>query len=158
MANYTTETKVRQEAGLVNNANILDPEILVVIGEAHGEVLAMVGNRYALSELSTNFSGSPAESLLARIETILSAGYMLQRVNQAETEGYEQGNSKVERAMGMLEKIAKGTYVLLDSNNDEFLTNGGDGLGLTPEIMTPAETDSDEDGEGDELDMLSKVF
>ena len=156
MANYTTETKVRQESGLVNNANVTDPEILVVIDESHGEILAMVGNRYSLTELDTNFSGSPAEALLTRIETILAAGYMLQRVNQAETDGYEEGNSKVERAMKMLEKIAAGTYILQDSNNDEYITNGGDGYGLEPEIMSPAESADDEDGS--DMDQLTKVF
>lgn len=143
MANYTTETKVRVEAGLVNNSNILDANLLDLIGEAHAEIQGRISARYQLSGFTVNFSGSQAALLLGRIETLLAAGYALQREYPQEQGDDSEGDSRVQRALALLDAIMSGKTKLLDSNGNEYGLTGSGRSGLTLEHTFP-ETDDTE--------------
>jgi len=72
MANtYTTNAKIRDEAGFKNNTNITDASIEGYRIQSNGRINTIVGQRYSLPLSSSLLSGSPAESLLDLIEMLL---------------------------------------------------------------------------------------
>ena len=144
MANYTNATNVRTEAGLVNNANLVDAtHITPLIDEAHAELLGRVSARYSLTAFNSNFSGSQAEDLLTRIETLLAAGYLLQREYPQEQEEDGEGDSRIKRALDLLEAILSGKLKLLDSNGSEFGLVGSGRSGRSIATTVPATDDSE---------------
>ena len=142
MANYTTEAKVRVEAGFVNNTNILDANLLALIEEAHSELQGRISARYNLTDLGMLFSGSQAEKLLSRIETLLAAGYALQREYPQEQGEGTEGDGRVQRAMDLIEAILSGDTKLLDSAGNAYPLPGGR-RGATMQTTIPA-TDDEE--------------
>jgi len=144
---YTTAAKVRMEAGLVNNHNLKDTtHFAPVIDEAHAELQGRISSRYVLTAFNSNFTGSQAEDLLGRIETLLAAGYILQReYPQEEGEGSE-GDMRLKRAMDLIDSILGGKLKLIDANGQEFALLGSGRSGLSINSTLPAFDDTERPG------------
>ena len=106
-------------------------------------LLGRVSARYSLTAFNSNFSGSQAEDLLTRIETLLAAGYLLQREYPQEQEEDGEGDSRIKRALDLLEAILSGKLKLLDSNGSEFGLVGSGRSGRSIATTVPATDDSE---------------
>lgn len=75
---YTTTAKIRDDSGFNNNTYILDTSIDTQRLRAYGVINSYVGAKYLIPGLSdTNFTSSPAATLLESIEILLAGAYML---------------------------------------------------------------------------------
>lgn len=131
---------------MVGNANIVDAtHITPLITEAHAVLLGSIGARYSLSAFNQNFTGSLGADLLGRIETLLAAGYLLQReYPQEEGEGESaEGDSRINRAMELLDGVLGGKVKLIDTNGNEFGLIGSGRSGRTINSTLPDWDDAD---------------
>lgn len=148
MANYTDTDNVRMEAGMVNNANIdNETQIEPLIDEAHAELLGRISARYSLTAFNQNFTGSQAKDLLTRIETLLAAGYLLQREYPQEEGDNAEGDSRIQRAMDLLDSVLGGKLKLIDSNGNEFALVGSGRSGRSINTTVPAFDDDERPGQ-----------
>lgn len=143
---YTDSEQVREEAGLVNNQNIGEGKIEMLIDEAHSVIRGMIGARYSLAAMGNNFSGSDAEKMLRRIETLLAAGYILQREYPQEEEENGEGGMRVDRATVMLDQIVDGSLKLYDSLEMEYTIAGSSKSGQSVNSTIPDWTDETSPG------------
>lgn len=136
------------EAGLTNNHNLKDTtHYAPVIDEAHAELQGRISSRYVLAAFSTNFTGSQAEDLLGRIETLLAAGYILQREYPQEEGENSEGDMRIKRAQDLIDSILAGKLKLLDTNGNEFALLGSGRSGLSINTTVPAFDDADRPGQ-----------
>lgn len=150
---YTTEAKIRQEAGFQNNDNVESATITQYQTRAYNYVRSMVAGRYAITDLSgALFSGSQAESVLEQCELLLAAGWLLGSEFQGQPAKEAQGKEKVTEAKSILSEIAAGKLRLLDVNGSEFSSAGAAGeQGGAPEYTAPPR-------ENDEPASSERVF
>lgn len=121
MATYTTSAKVRSEAGFDGNYNIHEPVIERYLEQAEAYVKSFIAGRYALASLTTNFTGSQAETTLSRITELLAAGFLLQKEYGSDAQDTDKdGYKKQEEALAMLKDITTGTLKLIDSLGNEY--------------------------------------
>lgn len=77
---YASTTRVRDEAGLTGNTNILDTKIDGYIVQAHSIVLWYLNAAYTSTLFTTDnakFVWSQAQDYLTRAEELIAAGYLL---------------------------------------------------------------------------------
>ena len=141
---YTTEAKIRQEAGFQNNANVDATTIGQYQVRAFNTVKGYAARRYSLTLLSgATFTGSQAESVLEQCELLLAAGWLLLNQYAGQPMGEANGKEKVDRAMGMLEDIAAGKLKLLDTLSAEFTSDVPSAGGVAPALTSPPRLDAD---------------
>jgi phage gp36-like protein len=122
MEAYTTNEKVRREAGFSGNTNIDEATITAALDAAHAVVVGIVSQHYTLP-----LSFVPES--LKLIEARLAAGYLLQDEYGEQAEGTsKEGDKKVKWAMKQLDYIADGTVQLLDSNGVGLARNQSAGM------------------------------
>lgn len=118
---YTTNAKIRQEAGFQNNANVSETTITQYQTRAYNLVRSFVAGRYALSELSgANFTGSQAETVLEQAELLIAAGYLIQSRFQGQPQAEAQGKEKVADGMAILKQISSGELLLVGLDSAVF--------------------------------------
>lgn len=118
---YTTETKIRQEAGFQNNNNVSSTTITQYQTRAYNMVRSFVAGRYDLTTLTgSNFSGSQAESVLEQCELLLAAGYLILSRFQGQPQAEAQGKEKVNDAMSILKQISSGELRLVGVDSVPF--------------------------------------
>lgn len=121
---FTTVDDIRSEAGFDNNCNIDDTVIEKYGDRAHGILLSKVALRYNLTTIAENFTGSEAETLLIACEELLAAGYLLRKEYGPDAlDSDKDGKKKIDEAMEILDKVSSGEIPLIDSNNNEYVTN-----------------------------------
>ncbi len=158
MTNYSTVSRVRDEAGFKNNENIPSSTIQQYLNKATAVVQSFVAKKYALSGFDTNFTGSQAESVLQRCEELIAAGNLLNKEYGYEEDGTGKGDYKIKEAMDTLKAILDGTMILLDSEGNEY------GVSTTLSRITPSgspvsSTDTNQDGDSmDRSFSISKQF
>jgi hypothetical protein len=131
---FTTTAKVRREAGFAGNDNLDDTDdIAPHIADAEAEVLSSVAQRYSLP-LSANsqFSGSPAESLLSGIATQLAAAFV--RLSQHDHDFGDDSTASMKilgRARGRLKKIEDGRIILVGADSSQIPEKESSRAGLS---------------------------
>ena len=122
---YATNTQVRDEAGFTYNTDITDSQIEAARVRAFSLINSKIGARYSLP-ISDNscYATSPAKDMLANIELLLAAGYLLITEYGNEAVGTDkEGSKKVSIAEGMINDIVAGMLLLLCADGSEFTTN-----------------------------------
>lgn len=142
---YTTEAKIRQEAGFQNNDNISSTVIGQYQTRAYNLVRSFVSGRYDITLFSgANFTGSQAESVLEQCELLIAAGYLISAEYQGQPRGDSEGKQKVADGMAILKQIASGELKLVGLDGALFpsgsvpLNQGG-----TAEYTAPARLNTD---------------
>mgnify|MGYP000921627428 CR=1 FL=1 len=122
---YSTEAKIRQEAGFQSNNNVTSTTVTQYQTRAYNLVRSYVAGRYDLSQLAgSNFTGSQAESVLEQCELLLAAGYLISSEFQGQPRGENEGKGKIADAMSILKQITAGELRLVGVDGSEF-TSGG---------------------------------
>lgn len=138
---FTTETKVRQEAGFQSNTNVASATVLQYQTRAYNYVLSAVAGRYDTTQFVAGslFTGSQAESVLEQCELLLAAGWLINSEFQGQPRAEADGKNKIDEAKAMLAEIQSGKLRLLDTAGAEF-TSGGKASeqGGAPEYTAPA--------------------
>ena len=146
MATYTTSEKIRVEAGFQGNTDITDTDIDSQRNRAYAHINSKVGARYALpvETQNANWDGSPAKELLASIELMLWAAFMLIQEYWNEALGSDKdGYRKAEYVRSMLDDIVAGQLVLFASDWSELKANAK--FWVEQGGMTPDSFPQDED-------------
>jgi len=117
---YTSIYKIKDEAGFVDNSYISSETINRYRDEAEAQADSAVYGVYSLP-----FSSSP--KMFQHIITLLAAGLLLSKEYgiEADVEISKTGQRKIERAESLLQKIADGVIVLLDSSGNELSRRTG---------------------------------
>src|SRR5690242_14281412 len=111
MAAYTTNAKVRAEAGFGSNINIDESKITDAVNAAHSVVVGIVSQLYTMP-----LSYVPA--IIELIERRLAAGYLLTEEYGEQAEGTsKEGQNKIDWATEQLTKVEDGTVQLLDASD-----------------------------------------
>lgn len=158
MTNYSTVSRVRDEAGFKNNESISSTLIQQYLNKATAIVQSFVAKKYMLSGFSVDFTGSQAEMVMQRCEELIAAGNLLNKEYGFEEDGTGKGDYKIKEAMDTLKAILDGTMILLDVDGDEY------GLGSllprnSPSGSPISSTDTNQDGDAmDRSFTLSKIF
>lgn len=118
---YTTDAKVRNDAGFVNNQYVTDPMIDAQRLRAFAIINSYVGSRYAVSGLlgGPTFSGSPAAQLLESVEILYAGGLLL--IQEYGPEGRDtdkDGYRRVADATAMLKDVQAGNIALFGSDGN----------------------------------------
>ena len=122
---YSTEAKIRQEAGFQSSINITSTVVVQYQTRAYNLVRSFVAGRYDITQFTGSlFTGSQAESVLEQCEILIAAGYLEQSQFEGQPRGENSGAKKVADAMATLKQIASGELRLIDANGSEF-TSGG---------------------------------
>lgn len=138
MAAYTTNAKVRKEAGFEGNTNITEEQITDAINIAHSVVVGTVFQYYTLPVSYTT-------PLLELIERKLAAGYLLQQEYGEQAEGTSKEGDKLTKwAMEQLKSIASGTIQLLDASDAVLARNQTAGMEGYPLISDPDDKEAGE--------------
>jgi phage gp36-like protein len=138
MAAYTTNDKVRAEAGFAGNTNIDEAEITDAVNAAHSVVVGVVSQYYTMP-----LSYTPA--ILELIERRLAAGYLLSMQYGEQAEGTsKEGANLTEWALEQLDKVSDGSVQLLDASDVVLARNQTAGMEGYPLISDP---DDEEAGE-----------
>lgn len=142
---YSTEPKIRQEAGFQGNANITTTLVEQFMTTATNVVNGYVARRYSLSNLSgATFTGSQAASVLEEAERLYAAGKLMLQQYQGQPMGETNGQQKVDAAQKILDDIASGNLRLLDTSSDEFTADKASSSGgLLPAATMPARENAD---------------
>lgn len=110
MEAYTTEEKVRREAGFSGNTNITDDTITDAMNAAHSVVVGAIGQFYTLP-----LSEVPA--ILELVERRLAAGYLMTDEYGEDAEGTSKdGQKKIDWATEQLKSITDEDVQLYDGN------------------------------------------
>lgn len=135
---YTTEAKIRQEAGFQSNSNVLSAVVLQYQTRAYNLVRSFVAGRYDISQFSgSNFTGSQAESVLEQCELLIAAGYLISKEFQGQPRGDSEGKQKVADGMAILKQIASGELRLVGVDGSEFLSGVPSEQSGAPEYTAP---------------------
>ncbi len=123
MANYSNIANVRTESGFDWNTNILDTLLTSYLEQSHGVVVSYVASRYNITKLvaSTDFTGSQAEQMLVRVETLLASWYLM--IKEYWPDGANTDKDwykKVDEAMELLMMISKWDLRLIKIDWSEF--------------------------------------
>lgn len=111
---YSTNAKIRDEAGFTNNANITDDYITRFQSAATSQIDGIISRKYSLP-----LSETP--ELLEQIERKLAAGHLMLDEYGAEAEGTgKDGQKKVDWAESMLAGIEEGLIQLIGSDGAEL--------------------------------------
>lgn len=158
MTNYSTAKKVKSEAGLENNDDIAMSLVQQYLDKATAIVKSMVGQRYSLPAMATNFDGSVAQSVLRHAEELLAAGNLLNKEYGYQEDGTGKGDYKIDDSMKTLQSIADGSLTLFDSNDSPYPPTT-----ITSRVVMSgfpnSSTDENQDGqETDRSFTLSKEF
>lgn len=130
MSNFSTVDNVRSEAGFTNNSDVTNPNIQRHLDRATNRIRSVISVRYLLNELSgSNFTGSPAETLLKLIEEQLAAGYLMSQEYGAEDTNPKNGKAKIAEAEKILGELAAGKQILIGVDSAEFPTRSAKASG-----------------------------
>lgn len=99
---YSTEIRIRDEAWFTGNADITTTSIETYQEQAYGTIRSRISAIYNVTNLVTsnsNFLDSDAHRLLARIEELYAAGWLLiKEYGPDGTEQKEKGENKLQQA------------------------------------------------------------
>ncbi len=138
MAAYTTNEKVRDEAGFGSNINIAESKVTDALNAAHDDVRGVVSQLYTMP-----LAEVPAK--LELIERRLAAGYLMTTEYGEQAEGTsKEGQGKIDWAMDQLAKIEDGTIVLLKSNDEPLERNPSAGMEGYPLVSDPDDPEAGE--------------
>lgn len=118
---YSTVDRIRAESWFSGNDDITDGYIEWYGNQANGVIKGFIGWVYNLTALNTNFTWSPWEQLLKRIEELLASSYLLiaeygSEAKDTDKDWYKKGKQADE----LLQKIVGGELRLIDSNWSQF--------------------------------------
>ena len=119
---WTNVWRVRRESWFEWNENVEDYTIEDTIEEAHSEILTTLKSKYDIKAFNQNFQWSSTQKILTNIETLLSACYVLNREIIPTVWEEEPWLAKCRRAQELLDKILSWDIVLLDNQDNEYLT------------------------------------
>lgn len=141
---YSTEAKIRQEAGFQNNTNVTATVVTNYQTAAYHKVNGYVAKRYSIANLAgTPFTNSQASIVLEECERLIAAGSLLMDQYAGQQMGEQGGKEKLDRAQKMLDDIAAGTLKLIDVNNNVFTADVPISGGLSMSYTAPAREDDD---------------
>lgn len=144
---YSTEAKIRQEAGFQSNDNVSSTVVVQYQTRAYNLVRSYVSGRYNITQFTgSNFTGSQAESVLEQCELLIAAGYLISSEFQGQPKGDSEGKQKVADGISILKQIATGELRLVGVDGSEF-TSGAVTLdqGGAAEYTAPPRTVADPD-------------
>ena len=92
---YSTEAKIRQEAGFQSSINITSTVVVQYQTRAYNLVRSFVAGRYDITQFTGSlFTGSQAESVLEQCEILIAAGYLEQSQFEGQPRGENSGAKK----------------------------------------------------------------
>ncbi len=141
---YSTEAKIRQEAGFQSNDNVESATVVQYQTRAFNLVRSYVSGRYSITQFTgSNFTGSQAESVLEQCELLIAAGYLISSEFQGQPRGENEGKGKVADGLSILKQVATGELRLIGVDGAEFSAEVAQEQSGAPEYTAPSRLNAD---------------